>query len=34
VTMVGARLGRQIVLNSGKYRAGDRKRPAKAVVFA
>lgn len=34
VTMVGARLGRQIVLNSGKYRAGDRKQPAKAVVFA
>lgn len=33
VTMVGARLGRQIVLNSGKFRAGDRSQQAKVVVF-
>lgn len=33
VTMVGARLGRQIVLNSGKFKTGQRTK-AKAVVFS
>ena len=32
VAMVGARLGRQIVLNSGKFRSG-RAKPARVVVF-
>lgn len=33
VAMVGARLGRQIVLNSGKYKSRSRLQPAKVVVF-
>lgn len=32
VTMVGARLGRQIVLNSGKFKTGQRTK-ARAVVY-